>query len=41
MCFPEFYFVKRIDNSRLVRAMQPARTRDLARTVARSGPVAT
>jgi cell division protein FtsL len=30
----EFHTIKRIDNSRLVRAMQPARTRDLARTVA-------
>ena len=30
----EFHTIKRIDNSRLVRAMQPARARDLARTVA-------
>ena len=30
----EFHTVKRIDNSRLVRVVQPARTRDLARTVA-------
>lgn len=29
----EFYTVKRIDNSRLVRAVQPARARELARTV--------
>ncbi len=30
----EFHTVKRIDNTRLVRAIQPARARDLARTVA-------
>jgi cell division protein FtsL len=30
----EFHTVKRIDNSRLVRAVQPARARELARTVA-------
>ncbi len=30
----EFHTVKRIDNSRLVRAVQPARLRDLVRTVA-------
>lgn len=30
----EFHTVKRIDNSRLVRVVEPARARDLARTVA-------
>lgn len=29
----EFYTVKRIDNSRLIRRIEPARARDLARTV--------